>query len=198
MIETQLTYIDENLDRIIKNPDAVLYLRPSDVGRKKALFAMVKEEPGVYSNLQITKEQSKWTFPFEPIYYFYNGPGRLYLKDFIIFRNWLALNSINVDGFRSKTLDWHKIANLGIFATYNDGTASFVERKPPKEFEKNGGIQAYIDLLKQHKEYNPQHEYYQILDFYDEVDNKVIIPELQENVEGKAKIKTLTKDIQKI
>ena len=198
MIEPKLEYIDENLDRIIKNPNCVLYLRPNDVGKKQALFAMIKEEPGVYTNLQITKEQSKLTFPWEPIYYFYNGPGYLYLKDFIVFRNWLAINSINLEGFRYKTLDWHKIANLGVFATYSDGSASFVERKKSKEFEKNGGIQAYIDLLKQHKEYNPQREYYQIIDFYNAVDNTFIIPELQGKVEDKSKVKSLTKDIKRI
>lgn len=198
MIEPHFEYIDENLNKIIQNPDSVLYLRPDDVKRKQALFAMIKEEPGVYRNLQITKEQSKLTFPWEPIYYFYKGPGYLYLKDFIVFRNWLAINSINLDGFKSKVLDWYKYANTGVFATYSDGSASFVERKSEREFEKNGGIQAYIELLEQHKEYRPQHEYYQIIDFYDEGNNIVVIPELQSKIENQSKVRTLSIDNKRI
>ena len=74
MSNVQLEYIDENLSEIMQNPDSVLYLRPYDVGNKRALFAMVKEEQGVYRKVQITKEQSKMSFPFEPICCFYEGP----------------------------------------------------------------------------------------------------------------------------
>ena len=56
MSNVQLEYIDENLSEIMQNPDSVLYLRPYDVGNKRALFAMVKEEQGVYRKVQITKE----------------------------------------------------------------------------------------------------------------------------------------------
>ena len=52
MSNVQLEYIDENLNRIIQNPDSVLYLRPYNVGNKRALFAMVKEEQGEKFKLQ--------------------------------------------------------------------------------------------------------------------------------------------------
>ena len=38
-----LQYIDENLNRIIQNPDSVMYLRPYKIGNKRALFAIVKK-----------------------------------------------------------------------------------------------------------------------------------------------------------
>ena len=101
----QLAYINENLNKIIQNPDSVLYLKPYNVGNKRALFAIVKEEQGVYRKVQITKEQSKMIFPFEPIYWFYQGPGYFYLKDFIVLdSNWLALNITNLEGFKYKRL----------------------------------------------------------------------------------------------
>ena len=125
MIEPHFEYIDENLNKIIQNPDSVLYLRPDVVRKKQALFAMVKEEQGIYKNVQVTREQSKMTFPLEPIYYFYNGPGYLFLKKYIILHNWLALNTTNLDGFKFKRLDNFK-GFVGIFATFNDGSATFV------------------------------------------------------------------------
>lgn len=178
-----LQYIDENLNRIIQNPDSVMYLRPYDIGRKRALFAVVKEVEGVYKKVQITKAQSKAHFPFEPIYWFYQGPGYFYLKDFIVFDNWLALNITNLEGFKHKTLEESKIFKVGVFATFNDGSATFVKRQTPKDFEKKGGIQAYIDLLKQHKEYEPKYETYKDIECYSYNDDTFLIPELQEKIE---------------
>ena len=174
----QLQYIEENLNRIVQNPESVMYLRPYDIGRKRALFAIVKEGQGVYKKVQITKEQSKGNFPFEPIYWFYQGPGYFYLKDFIVFDNWLALNITNLEGFKHKTLDDSKIFKIGIFATFNDGSATFVKRQTTKEFEKKGGIQAYIDLLKQHKEYEPKYDTYKYIEGYSHNDDTFVIPEL--------------------
>lgn len=192
-----LQYIDENLNKIMQSSDNVLYLRPYDIGNKKALFAIVKEGQGVYKKVQITKEQSKMTFPFEPIYWFYKGPGEFYLKDFIVICNFLALNVKYLDGFKSKPLDECKIFNVGIFATFNDGSATFVKRNTAKEFKRNGGIQSYIDLLKQHKEYDPKHDTYEIIECYSHNDDTFIIPELQQKTEEQPKVKKLTKDNKK-
>lgn len=189
-----LQYIEENLNKIVQNPDSVMYLRPYDIGRKRALFAIVKEEQGVYKKVQITKEQSKGNFPFEPIHWFYQGPGYFYLKDFIVFDNWLALNMTNLDGFKHKTLEECKVFKVGVFATFNDGSATFVKRQTTKEFEKKGGIQAYIDLLKQHKEYEPKHETYKYIECFSHDDDTFIIPELQQKIEEQPKVKKLTKD----
>lgn len=173
-----LKYIDENLNKIIENPGSVMYLRPYDIGGKRALFAIVKEEQGVYKKVQITKEQIKGNFPFEPISWFYKGPGYFYLKDFIVFNNWLALNIANLEGFKHSTLDESKIFKIGIYATFNDGSATFIERKTQKEFQK-GGIQAYIDLLKQHKEYAPKYDTYRNIEgYYNHNDDTIVIPEL--------------------
>lgn len=175
----QLEYIDDNLQEIMANPDSVMYLRQYDIGRKRALFAIVKEKQGIYKKVQITKEQSKSNFPFEPIYWFYKGPGYLYLKNFIVFDNWLALNITNLEGFKHTTLEESKIFKVGVFATFNDGSATFVKRQTTKEFEKKGGIQAYIDLLKQHKEYDPKYDTYRNIEaYYSHNDDTIVIPEL--------------------
>lgn len=174
----QLQYIEENLNRIVQNPDSVMYLKPYDIGKKRALFAIVKEEQGVYKKVQITKAQSKGNFPFEPIYWFYQGPGYFYLKNFIVFNNWIALNITNLEGFKHKTLEESKIFKVGVFATFNDGSATFVKRQTAKEFEKKGGIQAYINLLKQHKEFEPKYDTYKYIEAHSYNDDTFVIPEL--------------------
>lgn len=188
----QLEYIDENLNRIMQNPDSVLYLRTYDIGSKRALFALVKEEQGVYRKVQITKEQSKMTFPFEPIYWFYNGPGYSFLKNFISFHNELALNTTNLDGFKTTTLK-SKIFNVGIFATFNDGSATLITRERAKKIKKQGGIQPYIDLLKQYKEYGQKYDTYEIIEYYSDSDDTIVIPKLKEQ----PMVKKLTKDNKK-
>lgn len=184
----QLVYIDDNLNRILQNPESVLYLRPYDVGNKRALFAMVKEEEGVYRKVQITKEESKLTFPFEPLYWFYHGPGYFFLRDFICINNSLALNATKLDGFKTKELDEKKVFNVGVFATFDDGSATFVIRERKKKFEKQGGIQSYIDLLRQHKEYEPKHDTYELIEHYGtDDDGTFVIPKLQGDEQPKVK-----------
>ena len=131
-----LQYINENLNRIIENPDSVMYLRPYSIKNKAALFAIVKEEDGVYKKVQISKEVFKGHFPGEPIYWFYHGPGYFYLKNFIVFDNWLALNVTNLDGFKYSILDDNKIFKVGVFATFNDDSAIRVTEYTIKGFEK--------------------------------------------------------------
>lgn len=178
-----LQYIDENLNKIIQNPDSVLYLKPYNVGNKRALFAIVKEEQGVYQKVQITKEQSKMNFPWEPIYWFYKGPGYFYLKDFIVLdSNWLALNTTNLDGFKYKVLEDNK-KQVGVFATFSDGSATFIRRENAKKFEKQNGIKTYIDLLKQYKEYEPHYDNYEIIEYYINSEDTFTIPKLQSTKE---------------
>lgn len=193
-----MEYIDENLNRIMQNPDSVLYLRPYAVGNKgnkRALFAMVREEQGVYRKVQITKEESKMTFPFEPICRLYNGPGYFYLNNFIVLNsNTFALNTTNLDGFKAKPLVGDK---TGVFATFSDGSATFVWRERPKKFEKKGGIQPYIDLLKKYKEYEPKHDTYKYIEGFDEVDGLFVIPELQTKIEEQPMVKKLIPNTRK-
>lgn len=174
-----LKYIDENLKKVMENLDRVLYFKPFEVGNKTALFAVVNEKPGIYRKIQITKEQSKGTFPFEPIYWFYNGPGYLFLNDFIsISNNWMALNTVNMDGFISKKLDDFRKFNIGIYATFNDGSATFIERESEKGLKRRGGIESYNNMLKQFKECKLQHDvYYPINDNFGD-DNTIIITKL--------------------
>ena len=177
----QLEYINENLNIIMQNPDSVLYIKPYNIGSKEALFAVVKEDQGVYRKIQITKEQSKMMFPFEPIYWFYKGPGFDYLKKFLTFNNYISLNKTNLDGFMFMKLS-NKIFNVGIFATFNDGSATFVIRERAKKFEKNGGIKSYIDLLEESKKNDSNYGTYEIIDFHSVSGNTFIIPELQGNM----------------
>ena len=199
MINPQIEFIDENVNRIMQNPDSVLYIKPYDVGKKIALFAMVREGQGVYRNIQLSKEQSKLTFPFEPIYWFYKGAGHWFLKKDrdICFDNVMVINTTNLEGFKEKPLEGTRVFNVGIFATFSDGTAAFVKRQSQKEFKKRGGIQPYIDLLQNYKEYNPQHEHYKILDYYIQGNNSsdaIVIPEFQFDEDGQSQVRKLTKD----
>lgn len=193
----QLEYIEKNLDEIMQNPDSIMYLRPYDIGKKRALFAMVKEDPGVYRKVQITKEESKMTFPFEPIYWFHNGPGYFLLRDFVCFDNTLALNIANLDGFKATTLEGNNIFSVGVFATFNDGSATFVKRERPKKFKKQNGIQSYIDLLKQYKECDPKYDTYEIIECYGADDDTFVIPKLQKKTEEQQKVKELIPNTKK-
>lgn len=179
----QFEYIDSNLNIIMQNPDMVMYLRADDIGNKRALFAIVREEQGVYRKVQITREESKMTFPSESLYWFFNGPGYFFLKNFICFNNRLAVNIANLDGFKAKDLDTNKIFNVGIFATFSDGSATFVVRERKKRFEKQGGTQPYIDLLRQYKEYQPKHDTYALIESYRTDSDTFVIPKLQEKTE---------------
>lgn len=190
----QFEYIDENLNKVIENIDNVLSFKPYNVGNKRALFAIIKEDEGIYKKVQITKEQSKMSFPFEPLYWFYKGPGYLCLKKFMSLNNWMALNTTHLDGFKHKILDDHKIYKVGIFATFDDGSATFVIRESIKKFQKQEGVKPYIDLLKQYKKYSPQHNNYKIIDYHKINDDTFIIPELQKENEEQTKVKKITKD----
>lgn len=174
----QLLYIDENLKKIIDNPSSVMYLRPDDIENKRALFAIVKEEDGVYKKVQITKAQHNWNFPIEPLYWFYQGPGYFYLKNFLIFDNWIALNLTNLNGFKEVEFDDRKNFKVGIYATFNDGSATFIKRHTTKGFQSIGGIQTYIDMLKEHKEYEPKCGTYKNIEAHSYNDDTFIIPEL--------------------
>lgn len=196
-MEFEFQYIDENLTKIIQNPDSVLYVKPYNVRNKRALFAVVKEDKGVYKSVQITKEQSKWTFPFTPIYCFKNGPGYIFLKDFMVFNSYVAININYLDEFTYRIADDNRTFNVGIFAVFNDGSATFINAEKAKNFEKQGGIKAYIDLLKQYKEYNPRHDSYQIIEHYSDGNDTFIIPELQKKTEEQPKVKKLTNDSKK-
>ena len=188
-MESHFKYIDENVNQIIEHPDNVFYIRPYDVGKKLALFAMVKEEEGVYRLLQLTKEQSRFTFPFEPLYWFGKEQGHLYYErnqDIIIDNN-VSLNPTNLESFQSRRLEEAKILKVGIFATFYDGTCTLIQRKSEKDLQKKGGIQYYADLLGTNKENHSQQECYYTIECYNTGNNTFVIPELQNN-------KTLTKD----
>lgn len=187
-----LEYIDENLMMILQNPDKVLYLKPFSKGAKIALFAVIREESGVYRKVQITKEQSKLSFPVEPLYWFFNGPGYIFLNDFLVFNNYTAVNITNLDGFMYKKAEGKRLYfNSLIFATFNDGLAAFVTREREKSFKKNGGIKYYLDLLEQYKKSEPQGaDTYEIIERYIKEDNDIIvIPSLLKEPSEKQKIK---------
>ena len=115
----------------------------------------------------------------------------------ICFDNVMVINTTNLEGFKEKPLEGARVFNVGIFATFSDGTAAFVKRQSQKEFKKRGGIQPYIDLLQKYKEYNPQHGHYKILDYYIQGNNSsdaIVIPEFQFDEDGQSQVRKLTKD----
>ena len=188
----EFSYIKENIERINQNPDSVFIIRPGLVGKKIALFALVKEDAGVYKHVQLTKEVSNWVFPATPIYDFHNGPGYYLLDNYITFNDYRAVNITNLEGFKLVP-NKAKVLNTELYVTFNDGTADFIIRGRAKSFEKNGGIEPYIKLLKEHKEYNPQYETYDVIDKYYVGNNTFIIPKLQE----KAKEDVMTRKLVK-
>lgn len=175
----EFIYIKENLKRIMQDPDSVFIIRTGHIEKKKALFALVKEEAGVYKNIQLTEKQSDWTFPGEAIWYFFNGPGYFLSDGYITFLNRKAVNITNLEEFRLSPLR-EKFFNMGLYAAFNDGSATFLIRDRAKSFEKNGGIKPYIKLLKEHKEYNPQFETYDVIENYYVGDDTFVIPQPQE------------------
>lgn len=185
-----LQYIDENLQEIMANIDSVLYIKPYDVKNKIALFAVIKEKPGVYRKIQISKEQSKGMFPFEPIYWLNKGPMYFSLNDFIpVLENWMALNTKNMDGFKAKKLDDNRRYNIGIFAAFNDGSATFCIREKEKKFKKYGGIEPYNNRLKAFKNPNLQYEkYYPIISDNFNNEDTCIISELLDSYEIKSEM----------
>ena len=66
-----------------------------------------------------------------------------------------------------------------------------------KKFEKKGGIQPYIDLLKKYKEYEPMHDTYKFIESVDEVDGLFVIPELQTKIEEQQMVKKLIPNTRK-
>lgn len=184
-------YIDENLNKILKSPESVLFIRPLDVGKKKALFAIVKEDEGIYRHIQITKEMSNSNFPFDPIYLLYNDRGDELLKNFIkpTCDSDLALNIHHLEGFKIVKLEQYKILNIGIYAIFEDGTATFVTRERKKYFQKHGGIKPYVRSLEKYDEYIPQHDMYYCIEHHYLKDNIYVVPELlhKENEQSKAK-----------
>lgn len=191
-MEIHFRYIENNLERILNNPDDIMFIEPSRVGKKIALFAIIKEDDGVYKKLQITKEQSKFTFPFEPIYWFYNGPGYTILKNFISIHNWQALNPVHLEGFLDNKVENAKFFDTCVYATFNDGSATLVERKNSKALKKHGGIQSYMDLLGDNKNRELKYDSYSIIENYDVVDDTIVIPELKNKAKENQKIKKLS------
>ena len=154
-----INYIDENLEKVINNPDKVLYLRTYDVRNKSALFAVLKEDTGIYKKVQITKEQSKMIYPWEPLLWFDTSAAEnLLLKDFII------LNSNNIDGFKI-IKNGNFGYNIEIYAVFSDGTATFVRREREKTFNRNGGIDSFNKLLENYND-NKVNNKYHIIEFF--------------------------------
>lgn len=191
---SEFQYIEENLNKILQNPDRVLYIRPWDVDYGEALFAVVREDRGVYKNIQITEKQSKMVFPWTPIDNFKKGPGYV-LKGFRKFGINILLNSNHLDEFTYQIANDIRSFNVGIFAVFDDGSATFVEAEKEKYFVKNfGGIQPYMNLLNTgslYEDYLPKHETYKVIEYRKAVDNTFIIPELQKK-EEETKVKKLT------
>ncbi len=174
-------YYEENLKKVIENPNSVLFIKPYEIGNQKSLYAVVKEEDGVYRRLCLTEKMNKNFFPIEPLCYLKNGPLYFHLKNYIGFSNYIALNMDNLDSFCSEDLKG-KIFNTAIFGVFNDGSSVFIKRTTKHAFKREGGIQTYNDLLELYKEVKMHDESYSIC--FPENSNVAVIPELQ-NDKGK-------------
>lgn len=178
-MQVQFKYIEENLKKVIENTNSIMYIKPYEINKQKALFAVVKESEGVYKRVQLTESLHKAFFPIEPLCYLVNGPLYFHLKNYIGFDNHMALNLDNLNGFSTKQLSG-KFFNTAIFSTFNDGSAAFIKRVNLRAFNKKGGIKAYNDLLKICKDTERKaEEYYPIC--FPENSNTLVIPELQKN-----------------
>lgn len=170
-----LYFIDKNIKEVRKNLKNVLYIRPYDIDSKRALFAVIKEEKGIYRRIQITEEMSKWNFPFETLNMFFEGPGHSFIKDFIILRQSnLAINKTNLEKFGYIKLNGYKIYNIGICALFKDGSATYVKRIKEKELEKGTRLE-------------PTQDNYEIIEYYEANNNIYEISKLQESKETKTK-----------
>ena len=186
-------YINENLEAVIDNPDKVMYIKPYSMGNKSALFAVLKEDDGIYKRLQLTKAQSKLHFPIEPIFNFYRGPGYFYLKNFTVFDNMVALNINYFDGFKCKYMQGQKYFNLGVFALFNDGTATYIAGDNDRKFLHTGGFKKFYNLLDPRVACSEKDDTYEIIESYRDGDNDTfIIPSLQKE-NSHIKPKTLVK-----
>lgn len=175
-------YIDDNLLSIMNNPDNVMYIKPYNMGKKFALFAMVKEDDGVYRKVQLTLPQTKFNFPKDPILIFSQGLGRFYLKNFFMFDNSVAFNKKYFVGFKCKTVSERFYFNLGIFAIFNDGTATLVVCDNERKFRFHGGYKKYDDFLSEHgKEFKLTNVPHEIIESYREDEDTFVIPNLQQN-----------------
>ena len=163
-----LYFIDKNIKEVRKNLKNVLYIRPYDIDSKRALFAVIKEEKGIYRRIQITEEMSKWNFPFETLNMFFEGPGHSFIKDFIILNgNATILNPAHFKGFN--------YYQLNIYALFNDGVATRIDH-----YEED--MKPYLT-----KESN-------FIDNYEIIENhcygimeRCVIPKLKEKEETKTK-----------
>lgn len=185
----KLKYINENLTKVIENPESVMYIKPYVVGDNKALFAVIKEDEGIYKKIQLTKFQSIYSFPIEPFYYFL--PAYYFLKDFTIYDNLAAFNINFFDGFKSKLLTNNTYNNLGIFATFNDGSATFISEDNDTTFQYKGGIKKYENLLEPRVPINQTHDTYEIIESYGNDENDTFVIPCLKNKEKKEKRKIL-------
>ncbi len=186
-------YISDNLEEILENPNRVLYLRRGDVGNKRALFAIIKQEDGVYKKLQITKEQGKGIFPTEPFYVFKQGPGYNFLDGFICIDNMIVLNMYHLENFVAEQLDEKKNPLIGIYAGFDDGSATLATAVKGKNFIKSNGIEAYRNILKELKGYDPKHDTYQVIESIIFDNDTLVIPELQGKKDDLPLTRKLTK-----
>lgn len=186
-----LNYIDESLEKITENLENVLYIKPYNIGHKRALFAVVKEGAGIYKKIKITKEESGLTFPFEPLLLFDN----FLLKDFIVLNsNNLALNKNWIDGFKIIKHDFNR-SNIDIYAVFSDKSATFVRTEREKTFNKNGGIDSFNKFLENYNADKVNNNEYRIIEYYFPDDSNIIeIPILKNSDqidEEKVPVKTL-------
>lgn len=164
MYKPQFIIKDENIERVIENKNNILCFKPFDVENKRALYAVLKENDNLYYKTQITESQPKIAFPYNPIY-FLGEYTDFDFNDYVNINNHATFNSNYLEGFKYKFAINDK--NCFLYATFNTGVATYIQREKINGFLKHNGIEPYIELLEKYKEFNPKHDFYKILEYYD-------------------------------
>lgn len=163
-----------NIKEILNNLGNVLYIYPDyrkqiEYVEEWALFAIIKEEKGVYKKVQITTFMSSQIFKITDVYSkFIEEYTSNYLKDFILLNgNATILNPAHFKGFN--------YYQLNIYALFNDGVATRIDH-----YEED--MKPYLT-----KESN-------FIDNYEIIENhcygimeRCVIPKLKEKEETKTK-----------
>ena len=121
----------DNIKEILNNLDNVLYITPDyrkqiEYVDEWALFAIIKEEKGVYKKVQITTFMSCQNFKITDVFNrFIEEYTSNCLKDFILLKgNATLLNPAHFKGFNYSLLNEK---HTRIYALFNDGVATHID-----------------------------------------------------------------------
>lgn len=126
MYEKMYEFKSDNIKEILNNLSNVLYIYPDyrkqiEYVEEWALFAIIREEKGVYKKVQMTTFMSSQIFKITDVYSkFIEEYTSNYLKDFILLNgNATVLNPAHFKGFN--------YYQSNIYALFNDGVVTRID-----------------------------------------------------------------------